>query len=289
MKDIKGFCKLFDLNIPVYSEFDYYISQLSKVPKFSNIYNLVRLYEEAESEIDDLYEFRIEKGNEIINFLKSTRAYEELNYDNLLPNLLTTKSFHYEEYKKYISIDLKKANWHSVKKYDPIFLNELGNNYDDFLDKFNMLDIFKHSKSFRQFLFGNINPKRQIKVQRLMIDELINQIGTDIELECIRHDEVIYSFEKFSDILPIYSKYNLSDKFNIKIFTIKRVEDFKIESYYDIQGNLSGKSMVGCNGNLYFINLKKYITNEDIDIRDLYFRMDNRLAVWYDEKINISL
>jgi hypothetical protein len=47
--------------------------------------------------------------------------------------------------------------------------------------------------------------------------------------------------------------------------------------------------MIGCNGNLYFINLKKYITGENIDIRDFYFRMDNRLAVWYDEKINISL
>jgi len=289
MKDIKGFCKLFDLNIPVYSEFDYYISQLSKVPKFSNLHNLIRLYEEAESDIDDMYKFRIKKADEIINFLKSTRAYEELIYDNLLPDLPTTKNFQYEEGKKYISIDLKKANWSSVKKYDPAFLNELGDTYEVFLDKFNIPELFKHSKSFRQFVFGNINPKRQIKAQRLMVQNLIDEIGNSLKLECIRHDELIYSFDKFIDINSLYSVYIESNKYNVKIFTIERVEDFKIESYYDPQGNLSGKSMVGCNGNLYFINLKKYITGEDIDIRDLYFRMDNRLAVWYNEKMNINL
>ena len=139
MKDIKGFCKLFDLNVPVYSDFNYYINQLSKVPKFSNLLDLVTLYETAESEIEDLYDYRVKKADEIINFLKSTRAYEELIYDNLIPDLPTTKNFHYEEGRKYISIDLKKANWLSVKKYDPDFLNELGNTYEDFLDKFNKI------------------------------------------------------------------------------------------------------------------------------------------------------
>jgi hypothetical protein len=47
--------------------------------------------------------------------------------------------------------------------------------------------------------------------------------------------------------------------------------------------------MVGCNGNLYYINLKKYITNENLDIKDLYFRVDNRFAIWDVDGLNISL
>lgn len=289
MKDIKGFCKLFDLNVPVYSEFTYYIEQLSKVPKYSNLPELVALYESAESEIEDLYKYRIEKSEEIINFLKSTMCYEELIYDNLIPDLPTTKNFHYDEGRKYISIDLKKANWLSVKKYDRYFINELGNTYEDFIDKFKMPDVFKHSKSFRQFIFGNINPKRQIKVQRSMIQEVIDQVGNSLQLECIRHDEVIYSFEYFKDIIPIFAAYNGSNNYNVKIFSVDRVEDFKIENYYNINGDKTGRSMVGCNGNLYFINLKKYITNEELDIRDLYFRTESRLAIWFDEKLKISL
>ena len=31
MKDIKSFCKLFDLNVPNFDEFDYYISQYKKL------------------------------------------------------------------------------------------------------------------------------------------------------------------------------------------------------------------------------------------------------------------
>lgn len=288
MRDIKGFCKLFDLNIPVYSEFDYYIAQLSKVPKFSNLPNLIKLYEEAESNIDDLYEYRLEKSKEIIEFLKETRAYEELIYDNLIPDLPTTKNFHYEEGRKYISIDLKKANWLSVKKYDPHFLNELGNTYEEFLDKFNIPNILKQSKSFRQFIFGNINPKKQIKAQRLMIQGVIDEIGDFLQLECIRHDEVIYSFDKFSDISSIFSAYD-NNIYNFKIFTVDRVEDFKIENYYNTKGDLTGRSMVGCNGNLYYINLKKHITGESLDIRDLYFRTENRLAIWFDENLKVSL
>jgi hypothetical protein len=288
MRDIKGFCKLFDLNIPVYSEFDYYIGQLSKVPKFSNLTNLIKLYEETESNIGDLYEYRLEKSKEIIDFLKKTRAYEELIYDNLIPDLPTTKNFHYEEGRKYISIDLKKANWLSVKKYDPHFLNELGNTYEEFLDKFNIPNVLKQSKSFRQFIFGNINPKRQIKAQRLMIQGVIDEIDDFLQLECIRHDEVIYSFDKFSDISSICSAYD-NNIYNFKIFTVDRVEDFKIENYYNTNGDLTGRSMVGCNGNLYYINLKKYITGESLDIRDLYFRTENRLAIWFDENLKVSL
>lgn len=289
MKDIKGFCKLFNLNIPVYTEFDYYISQLSKVPKFNNLRYLIDIYEKAESDIDDLYQFRLEKSKEIIDFLKATRTFEELMYDNLIPDLPTTKNFNYEVDRFYISIDLKKANWLSVKKYDPPFLNELGNTYEEFLEKFNIPDVLKQSKSFRQFIFGNINPKRQIKAQRSMVQDLIDEIGNSLKLECIRHDEVIYSFNNFLEIIPVFSAYSNSNIYNFKIFTIDRVEDFKIENIYDIDGKLLSRSMVGCNGNLYYINLKKYITGESLDIRDLYFRTDGKLALWHDSKLKISL
>lgn len=289
MKDIKGFCKLFNLNVPVYSEIDYYINQLSKVPKFSNLKELVEIYKKAEIEFGDLYKYRIEKSNEIIDYLKKTRTFEEFTYDNLITDLPKTKNFQYEEGKKYISIDLRKANWLSIKKYDPEFLNELGSSYDEFLDKFNVPEVIKLSKSFRQFIFGNINPKRQIRVQRQMIQEVIDDIGNSLKIECIRHDEVIYSFNDFSDIMTTYSAYNGSDNYNVKIYTIDRVEDFKIETHYDIKGNQVGKNMVGCNGNLYFINLKKYITFEELDIRDLYFRTDNRLAIWYHDNLKLHL
>lgn len=289
MKDIKGFCKLMDLSIPEYAHFDYYINQISKVEKFKNIYEMIRIYELAEAEHSDLYQFRMDKSNEIINFIKSTRSFQELNDDNLISDYPTTKNFVYDENKKYLSVDIRKANWTILKKYDPDFLNELGDSYEELLNKFNLPEIFHHSKSLRQFIFGNLNPKRQIKAQRVIIEDLLNQYKhLNLEVACVKSDEVIWIIDSNSQLDEILDSLDL-DLFKAKIFTVQRVEDFRINSYYDRNWNYLYKEMIGCNGNFFFMNLKKYILDEKVDIRDLYFRVDDRTAIWVIENLNLEL
>jgi len=289
MRDVKGFCRLLDISVPDYAHFDYYIEQFSKLEKWKNIKDLIKIYEEAEEKYGDLYEFRINKSNEIINYLKSTRAYNELQDDNLIPDYPTTKNFEYSEDKKYISIDIKKANWLVLKKYDPEFAPELGESYDNFIAKFDVPEIFNHSKQLRQFIFGNINPKRQGKAQRVIIEKLLNQYKhLNLDIACIKNDEVIYSFENFNQIEEILNTFD-KEMFRIKLFTVERVEDFRINTYISESGEKLHKEMVGCNGNLFFLYLKKYVFNEPIDIRDLYFKMDGNIAIWNVEGLKISL
>jgi hypothetical protein len=289
MKDIKGFCKLMDLSIPEYAHFDYYIKQLSKTEKWKNIYQLVNMYELAESQHSDLYQFRMDKSNEIINFIKSTRAFQELNDDNLIPDYPTTKNFVYDEDKKYLSVDIRKANWTILKKYDPDFLNELGNSYEELLDKFDLPKIFHYSKSLRQFIFGNLNPKRQIKAQRVIIEDLINKYKhLNLEIACVKSDEVIWIIRDNNQLYEVLNNLD-NNLFKAKIFTVERVEDFRINSYCDEHSNYLYKEMVGCNGNLFFINLKKYILDEKPDIKDLFFRVDGRTAIWFIENLTVNL
>ena len=289
MRDVKGFCKVMDITVPDLEHFDYYIEQLSKINRWKNIKYLIKLYEEAEEKHADLYQFRIDKSNEIISYLKKTRAYNELIDDNLIPFYPTTKNFEYSEDKKYISIDIRKANWTVLKKYDPEFAQELGNSYDHFLSMFDVPEIFKQSKQLRQYIFGNVNPKRQGYVQRAIIQDVINRyehLGLDIA--CIKNDEIIYSFDDFSQIDEILQTID-DNRFSTKLFTVKRVEDFRIHSYINDKGEFLYKEMVGCNGNLFFLYLKKYILEESIDIRDLYFRMDGNIAIWKIDNLKISL
>lgn len=289
MRDIKGFCKLMDLSIPEHNEFDYYISQFARLDKYKHIKDMIPLYEEAESKYDDVFQLRIEKSNQIVKFLEQTRSYKELIDDNLIPDHPTTKSFQYDENKKYISIDMKMANWQVLKKYDPDFENELGVSYADLLRKFDVPEIFIHSKQFRQYIFGNINPKRQGRAQRVFIQQIIDKFKyLNLEIACIKNDEVIYSFQSFDDIKDIISTID-NDRFRIKLFTVERVLDFRINSYMDNTGNFLYKEMIGCNGNKFFIYLKNYIFNEPIDIRDLYFRIDGGLAIWNVENLKIEL
>ena len=44
MRDIRTFVKLFDLNVPDYEHFDYYIYQYSKLERWKDIYSMIDLY-----------------------------------------------------------------------------------------------------------------------------------------------------------------------------------------------------------------------------------------------------
>jgi hypothetical protein len=289
MKDIKSFCKLFDLNVPSYVDFEYYKNIYSRIDKWKNMDQLIALYEKAEDVIDDMYIYRLGKTDEIINYIKTTRAFNDLNDDTLLPDLPIDKNFEYLEGVKYLSIDIKMANWEALKKYDPPFLNELGDTYSDLLDKFNIPEVFYHSKQLRQFIFGNLNPKRQIKAQRVIVQDLMNGLSNyNLKVECIKTDEVIYSFYNDDDIIEIMAGLDNSI-FKCKAFTIRKIEDFRINDYIDFDNNSIHSDLVGCNGHKYFINLKKYVFDEELDVRDLYFRMDGDLAIWNVDNLKVEL
>lgn len=290
MKDIKSFCKMFDLNVASFDDFDYYKNQFSRINRWKNLDDLVALYEKAESEIGDMFEYRMSKIDEIVAFVKGTRAYNDMADENLIPDFPINKNFEYSEGVNYLSIDLKMANWQAMKKYDPSFVNELGETYSEFLNKFGVPEVFHKSKHFRQYIFGNLNPKKQIKVQRVMVEDIKNAMSKyGLKIECIKHDEIIYSFEKIEDVREIIEGLDGED-FTITPFTVKKVENFRINQYLcKDSGEMLHSEPVGCNGHKFFMYLKKYIFNEPYDIRDLYFRMDGELAIWNTEKLKLEL
>jgi len=288
MKDPKSFVKLFDLNVPTIDHLDYYVEQMSKTQKYKDIKTFLKMYQDIEKDISDAYEFRKNKSQEIIEFIKSTNTYNEMCYDKSLIDYPTTRSIEYVEGVKYLSVDLRSANWMSLKKYDPDHINELGSDYAKFLKKFNLPDVFIHSKYLRQFIFGNVNPKRIAKVQRNIIQEVVRRYQDSLQVEGVKNDEVIFSFKEFMDIEEIYNQID-TKKYKTKIFTINRIEDFRIDTIYDINGNMSYREMSGVDGTLFFIKLKQYITGEPLDIKDLYFRSNDRLAIWIIDNLKFEI
>ena len=281
---------MFDLNIASFEDFNYYKEQFSRLERWKGMDELVSLFEKAEEEIEDMFEYRMRKIDEIINFIKGTRAYNDMVDDNLIPDYPTNKNYEYSEGVNYLSIDLKMANWQAMKKYDPSFVNELGEEYSDLLNKFDVPEVFHRSKHFRQYIFGNLNPKRQIKMQRVLVQDIYNALSKyNLKVEFIKNDEIIYSFEKIEDVREIIEGLN-GDDFTVRAFTIKRVENFRINQYLcKDSGEILHSEPVGCNGHKFFMYLKKYIFNEPYDIRDLYFRMDGELAIWNTDKLKLEL
>jgi hypothetical protein len=117
-----------------------------------------------------------------------------------------------------------------------------------------------------------------------LIDELKN-----LEIVCIKSDEIILSFDNWSDITDLVKSVDEISYLKWKLFTVERVSDFRINSFFDKFGVFTHKELSGCNGHKYFIYLKKYILNEPLDIRDLYFRMDGDLAIWNIDGLKLEL
>ena len=47
--------------------------------------------------------------------------------------------------------------------------------------------------------------------------------------------------------------------------------------------------MVSVNGQQFYLKLKQYITGEPINIRDLYFKQDGKLAIWMIDGLEVKI
>lgn len=285
MKDVKSFCKLFDLNVPNYDDFDYYRSLYKRVGRHSDIDELVSMYEELENEVDDMFTYRIECTDLLVKYIESTRAFNDLNLDPMVPDLTVDKNFRYSEGRYYVSFDLIKANWQAVKSYDPDFLNEMKDSWEELVSHLEIPSLFSRSKQLRQYVFGNLNPKRLMRVQRKMIQSILENLPKP---DCVKHDEVIFSFDTL-DLAYEFVKIKTPEKFRAKVFTVDVRDGYRINNYLDVDGQIYDREPVGCNGHKYFMVLKNDIFNEPLDVRDLYFRMDGELAVWMIPELNLSI
>jgi len=283
MKDLKRFKKLFKIKTPCDEHFDYYVSVLSRTHKHSNLPDLIKLYEQAESDYENFTSFSFKKSEEIINFLKSTVTNQIIN------KLTSIKAVDYnknplkvEVGKKYLSIDLVKANWQVFKSYDKT--NELPDTYEELLDMFGCPEILKYSKNYRQQIFGNLNPKRHQKIQANMMSGVkfaLMAKGFKYELNDIKHDEMIIS--DYDDSIYEFFK-KMPYKFRLTEFVPTMVDNIRVYEFLELgTDKVLYKDLIGSPGNQLYMNIKKYILNEPVELRDLYFKDNNKLAIWVDD------
>jgi hypothetical protein len=74
----------------------------------------------------------------------------------------------------------------------------------------------------------------------------------------------------------------------MKIFKTQKFDDFRVDSHFDTSGSLIHKELIGVDTSVFYLNLKKYITGEKIELKDLYFRSGGNLAIWYEDNLKIE-
>ena len=75
----------------------------------------------------------------------------------------------------FISIDLKKANFQTLKNIDKNIVFG-ADTYEDFIGKFTDSEYIANSKYFRNVVFGMMNPKRHITAEKYFITQIYQKV-----------------------------------------------------------------------------------------------------------------
>lgn len=89
----------------------------------------------------------------------------------------------------FVSIDMSKANFQALRYVDKEIVLGAGS-WDEFIRKFTDSDYIAESKYFRQVVFGQMNPKRHITVEKYIMWKIYGLIKDEV----LKDDEEIVSF-----------------------------------------------------------------------------------------------
>jgi len=314
INDIEGFCKLFKINIPVNEDFDYYINTLKKSNEFGpssnldrNIQSFIRLEQFVkDNNFESLSKYKMQELDRIVAFLQNTNAYKRLMESELPKVKLYTKDLfnQIEDNEILLSLDFQSANFSILKTFDSEHLPEIPYSWHNLCVSLGISDCLAQSKSFRQIVFGNTNPKRLQTFQHeniIKIVEYLLQNGyKEEDFVFISHDEIVLKTPSISKILELIE---MSDLLSVAancmplrstIFSMKKIrKNVFVKSIYSIllghkEFNTDDKyylkeeykTLHGVPGNKFYMYFKQYILNEEPEDKDLVYFNDGELCKW---------
>ena len=212
-----------DLKLPIQVIQSPYFEE--RLKQIDNEYNCVKAYSTLCNIIKNQFQDNIQlfldnyyaTRDNIITSLSSTDAYKNFINDVDLNNYSVSK-YNFPNKNIYssdcvgktlLSIDLKKANFQALKYVDRnIILNS--ETYEDMIKLFTTSEYIINSKYIREVIFGQLNPKRHIVIEKYLLSLIYEYIrdngflgALDGELICVNSDELIYEVN--------LNNYNVND------------------------------------------------------------------------------
>ena len=295
---LKRFVKDYSLPIQLFREpyFDYFLKLYNKQFSTQEKFDLLsRTIESLDGESNFMEQYHKIK-EDILNTMKENKKYIEFNsisleeFDIPSHNFSKNNVFNCKNVGKiFISIDLKKANFQAMKYYSSdLVLNH--SSYESFMDNFTDLEYMKQSKYIRQVIFGNLNPKRQIKIQQYLTYNLLKCLieGDFIKKEDVKMlspDEIVCEFN-IEDYL-LYNNYDIHLQniiknemrldVDVEIYNLKQIGTF--DYYVKEFINKTGYEIM-CVPVIYFAQIYKLYNNIDLNDYDLTFFYENQVAMF---------
>ena len=249
--------------------------------------------------ISDFLNYYYKVRDDIITTVTNSEAYNDFisndkfvkNFELICPNrnLYTNE----QDGCMFISYDMKKANFQVLKYANKeIVLN--ADTYEDFIGLFTDLDYIKKSKYTRQVIFGKMNPKRVMNLEKWITNEFAKHLLNDntfndkLSLFSLNADEIIFKFngteDEFNDLtlekICIYDgiEYRLN-KFKLHARHFKFATSESILTVYEKEDYLDGhKRILKGVPATYFSQVYKLLNGMKICDSDLVFMSQGELA-----------
>ena len=203
------------------NELELYQDAFETVSKWNMLSEMINA--KFNGNVDKFITYYYDVRNTIINKLIETNEYKKFNekldmkqFNMQFPYRVkyTSSIFNQETInKKFICIDLRSANYQILHKYGIVSEPD----YSDFMANFTEHEYFKDSKYIRQYIFGNMNPKRQITIEKYYMKLIYTDFFTDYNIAFFGNDEFYLEGEiddnKIQSLKKqIYDKYGLDTK-----------------------------------------------------------------------------
>lgn len=249
-----------------------------------------------DNNVDVWLEFYAHLRDNIINTLENSEAYKTFNTKDLseydIPKELNVgeHSIYNEETegKYFMSIDLKKANFQALKYVG--VLND--KTYEDFIKRFGGNEYFAKSKYLRQVIFGKLNPKRQVKVEKHLMSKILKDfsawnlysLNSDEAVFLLTENEVKSLTSQVIDFMESNIKKKLGIEVRIEVITIKRLpivnsHGNKVDAY--IRHNvITGEDTLKKASTTFYPQIYKLWKGMEINEKDKMFFFEDQLATF---------
>lgn len=301
IKDIQSFSKLFKVPVPKFDELKYYLDTLARSPEHKHIWALATRFAAFEIKVGsqgvDPYKRAV--SARIIDYFKNTRAYRTMNVPLPLPPRPRNIKPAWKHFPDHVfcSIDIIAANYNVLKKFSSG--GELQGSWEEQCRTFEMDPILAESKSFRQIIFGNLNPKRSARFQGLFMGKLLDKMierGCQLsQIAFMSPDEVVLAAsdnQKMGEMLDQFfypANRELSEDSGAFPLPVKltrfRLKPLGSNMYlrtecWDNSSMVRYKTLFGVPRSMFYMLFKEHVLGEPLEERDLFFWTEKKLAKW---------
>lgn len=213
--------------------------------------------------------------NKILKFIKSGELYSKLLNTSIKSDYNKIEFDYVNNSGEYLSINIKEANWSVFSDY-----GNLNIVWCEFLRKMNSHSFISCSKRFRQILFGELNPKRIINLQKYHIWEVHEILKNDFNIVGVLEDEILIKIDGDKKIMDLVrSKLKkLRIPLNIKMFSLYQNICSYTGKNYTVINNITldtykKPKLWGVPKRLFFIHMKDAM-KMPLDKEDIEFSED---------------